>query len=119
MMTGQEFVKWLKPAGAALFLVVAVLVTWICLTAGQDPIPGYEPPQSSEYYAQHLDELKEELERNVIPKLEGEAFCEASGDKLIVTLTAGNFAVTRSAIIQYFDPELFEFIDGREPENGG
>lgn len=110
MSSGEQFVKWLRPAGCVLFLAVAVLVTVVCLTAGKDPIPGYEPPRDTAYYAQHLDELQAELEANVFPHLEGVVGCGAAGDTLEVRLAEQTFAKTRSAILQYYDLSLFTFI---------
>ena len=111
---GQQFVKWLRPVGCVLFLAVAVLVTVICFTAGQDPIPGYAAPHDTAYYAQHLDELQAELEDNVFPYLEGIADCKAAGDTLEVTIAERVFAKTRSAILQYYDLSLFTFTSESE-----
>lgn len=111
---GQEFVRWLRPGGCILLIVIAVLVIAMCFISGQDPIPGYAPPQSSEYYAEHLDELKTELETNVFPIIGGVLDCSVQGDKLNVTLEASGFAVTRSAILRYYDIALFEFVSNTE-----
>jgi hypothetical protein len=110
MSAGEQFVKWLRPAGCVLVLAVAVLVTVICLTSGRDPIPGYEAPQDTTYYAQHLDELQDELEENVFPQLEGVQDCRIEGDKLAVTVAGHTFAKTRAAILRYYDLSLFAFI---------
>jgi len=111
---GSDFVKKLRPAGCVLFLVLAVLVAVVCLCAGRDPIPGYQAPQTSAYYAQSeetLLELKAELEQNVFPALEGVAGCALSGDgRLIVSLESDRFAVTRAAILRYYDRSLFDFV---------
>ncbi len=108
--SGQWLWKNLKPFGCILCLVIMVAVIVICLTAGTDPIPGYEPPADSDYYAQHIDELAAELEANVLPHLDGIVSCESSGDKLLLTISEANFAASRSAVIQYFDIGLFEFV---------
>jgi len=102
--------KNLKPFGCILCLGLMVLMLIICFTAGRDPVKGYEAPQSGEYYAQNLTELKAELEENVLPHLEGPVSCEVSGDKVLVTISEENFAATRGAILRYFDAGLFEFI---------
>jgi hypothetical protein len=86
---GQEFVKMLRPFGAVLFLMIAVMVTVICFRAGSDPIPGYESPHDSEYYSQNaetLNELKSELEQNVFPNLEGVTDCRTGDGILIITI---------------------------------
>lgn len=110
--SGQWLWKTLKPFGCILCLVLMVAMIVICFTAGTDPIPGYEPPHDSEYYAENVDELITELEANVFPHVEGLVSCEAVGGKAAVTIAEGSFAVTRSAILQYFDAGLFEFIKG-------
>lgn len=110
-MAGQEFAKWLRPVGCALFLIVAVLVTWVCVTAGNDPIPGYVPPENAASFSSNPAALRAELELNVFPRLEGDFTCEISGDRLIVTISSENFAVSRSAILKYYDQRLFEFVN--------
>ena len=110
VQSGQWLWKNLKPFGCILCLVIMVLTVVICLTAGRDPIPGYEPPFESGYYAQNAEELAAELEENVFPQLEGVLGWETSGGKVFVTLAEENFAANRSAILRYFDAELFEFI---------
>ncbi len=108
--SGQWLWKNLKPFGCILCLVLMVAMIAICLTAGTDPIPGYEPPYDSEYYAENLPALEAELEANVLPHLEGVVSCESAGDKILLTIDEAVFAKTRSAVMQYFDGELFEFI---------
>ncbi len=107
---GEEFIKKIRPAGCVLFIVLAVLVAAVCLTAGRDPIKGYEAPQTSEYYSQHLDELREELEANVFPQLDGVAGSRIGDGVLIVELDTNSFAVTRSALLRYYDESLFELV---------
>lgn len=110
---GQSFVKRIGPAGCVLFLAMAVLVTAICLTSGKDPIPGYAPPQTTAYYAEHPDELAAELETNVFPALADYTLsAEAGADAVTVTVESGNFAAARSAILRYFDESLFVFERG-------
>ena len=71
MTAGQEFVRWIRPAGCVLFLVLAVAVGAVCLTAGRDPIPDYEPAHDTAWYAQNPEEFCEELEEEVFPHLSG------------------------------------------------
>ncbi len=110
MQSGQWLWKNLKPFGCILCLVIMVLTVAICLTSGRNPIPGYEPPFESEYYAQHTEELTAELEENVFPHLEGILFWENDDGIITVTLAEESFAASRSAILRYFDAELFEFV---------
>lgn len=110
---GEQFVKRIRPAGAALFLILAVLVTAICLTSGKNPIDGYAAPQTTEYYASHIEELAAELETAVFPRLPDYTLtAEVSGDTVIVTVESGNYAAARSAILQYFDSSLLVFERG-------
>ena len=110
---GQAFVSRIGPAGMALFLLLAVLVTGICLTAGRDPIPGYKAPQTTEYYAAHPEELIAELQANVFPALPDYAITAVpAGDGTVaVTVTEGNFVAARAALLRYFDASLFTFIE--------
>ncbi len=108
--SGQWLWKNLKPFGCILCLGLMVLMLIICFTAGKDPVKGYEAPQSTEYYSQHLIELETELEANVLPHLEGVVSCEVGTDKVVITISESSFAATRSAVLRYFGSELFEFI---------
>ena len=112
---GQAFIQRIGPAGMALFLILAVLVTWICLTTGRDPVPGYAAPQTTEYYAAHLDELAEELETNVFPALPDYTMSAAADDgaaTVTVTIDSEHFVAGRAAILRYFDESLFSFERG-------
>ena len=57
-------------------------------------------------------ELKTELETNVFPHIDGVLAAEESGGVLVITIEESTFAVTRSAILTYYEAELFEFIRG-------
>jgi hypothetical protein len=107
---GQWLWKTLKPAGCVFVLVMAVIALIICFTSGTDPIKGYKAPQSTEYYAQHLDELCQELTENVLPQLEGEATARVQGNKVAVEIDHAHFVVTRSALLRYFDESLLELV---------
>ena len=109
---GQTFVKNIRPAGCALFLILAILVTAICLTSGRDPVPGYEPPQSMEYYAANPEALASELETNLLPWLEYEISVSVTGETVTVTVEDENFVAGRAAILRYFDEALFRFERG-------
>lgn len=108
--SGQWLWKNLKPFGCILCLVIMVLTIGICLTAGKDPIPGYEAPADSSYYAEHLDALEAELEANVLPHLDGIVSCETADNRLVITIAEANFAASRGAVLRYFDDGLFEFV---------
>ena len=108
--SGQWLWKNLKPFGCILCLVIMVAAIVICLTAGRDPIPGYEPPMAVEYYAGAPEELKAELEANVLPHLEGIVSCEVAEGRVVLSIDSGYFAVSRSAVGQYFGFEIIEFV---------
>ena len=108
--SGQWLWKNLKPFGCILCLVLMVAMIAICLTAGGDPIPGYEPPHDENYYAENPAALEAELEANVLPHLEGIVDCEIADGRVCLHIEEAVFAKSRSAVIQYFDVELFEFI---------
>ena len=109
MDTGRDFTAKIGKLGCALFLALAVLVTAICLTQGRDPIPGYTAPADTAYWQAHPEELCRELEDNVFPALEGEPACTVSEGGVTVTIASDSYAVTRGAILRYFDRSLFTF----------
>lgn len=109
MTAGQEFVKMLRPAGCIIFLIVFVAFLVLCFTAGGAPIEGYSVPHDSDYYAEHMDELKTELEANVFPQLEGIEGCEKNGDTLTVTIDGASFDESSEAITHYYRADLFNF----------
>lgn len=100
---GQDFVKKIGPWGCGLFLCLAVLVTAICFTAGADPIPGYEAPQDSAYYALHPEALAAELNENVLPRLEDPAHAAVTEGKVLVTVEGPSFVPVRAALLHFFD----------------
>ncbi len=110
---GQQFVRMIRPTGAAMFIIVAVLVTLICLTNGRDPIPGYEAPETTEYYAEHPEALAAELEENVFPALPDYDLSASVADdgRVVVTVDSEHYAKARGAILQYFNVKLFTFVE--------
>lgn len=110
MTAGQSFVKMLRPFGAALFLIVFILFLIFAFSSGKDPVPGYEPPNTPEYYAQNMGVLKAELEENLFPHLDGITDCYMSGEKLVIAIEDKSYIASRAAILRYFDQALFEFI---------
>ena len=112
LTAGQSFVKSIKPAGCALFLLLAVLVTAVCLTSGRDPIPGYVPPEPASY-AQDMPTLARVLEEQVFPALpDYEMSAYVTGDKVTVTIDDAHFVVGRAAVLRYFDEEYIIFERG-------
>lgn len=101
--------KNLKPFGCVLCLVCMAAMLFLCFNSGADPIPGYEPPQSREFYLENPEELAAEINANVAPALEYLLECYAEGDKVVVVIDNDHFAVTRSAVLRYFDGGNIEF----------
>ena len=112
LTAGQSFVKSIRPAGCALFLILAVLVAVICLTSGRNPIPGYAPPETTEYYAVYPAALIAELEENVLPALEYDISLSMTGDTVTVTIADADFVAGRAALLRYFDSSLLLFERG-------
>ncbi len=112
LTAGQAFVKNIRPAGCALFLILAILVAAVCLTSGRDPVPGYEAPRTMEYYAENPEALVSELEDNLFPALEYDMSATLTGDTVTVTIEDENFVIGRAAILRYFDESLFVFERG-------
>ena len=111
--SGQWLWKTLGPFGCVLALALMVMALVLCFTAGTDPIPGYEPPKSNAYYAEHPDELARELTENVLPRLEGEASVSVSGGTVVVAVGPDRYAATRSALLHFFDRTLLEIVQAR------
>ena len=106
MTAGQQFVKWLKPVGCGIFLLVFVLFFVMCFTA-KAPVEGYTVPHDSQYYAEPLDVLETELETNLFPKLDGIEDCYIFGDKLTIIIDGESFAESSEAITHYYGENLF------------
>ena len=106
---GMQFARAVKPTGCILLLLILLGVLYLCFTSGTDPIPEYEAPQGTEYYSDHLDELQAELQEHVFPKLDGAEESRVENGKLTVVLENDSFAVSRSAILRYYDEKLFDF----------
>ena len=112
LTAGQAFVKSIGPFGCALFLIVFILATALCFTVGRDPIPGYTPPERASY-ENDLPQLVYVLQTQVFPALpDYEMTAAVTGDTVTVTVTDGNFAAARAAILRYFPQDLIEFSKG-------
>lgn len=110
MTAGQDFVRMLKPAGCAIFLIIFVSFLVICFTAGgKAPVSGYLPPHDTEYYSSHLDELCTELEDNLLPQLGADADCSISGERITVKTDSAQMESVKNALTHYYTDVLFEF----------
>ncbi|MBQ9045365.1 MAG: hypothetical protein IJ112_05410 [Oscillospiraceae bacterium] len=109
---GFQIVRWLRPGGAALVLLLGILFVVQCLIPPPPgTVPGYQPPHDSEYYAQHLDELADELNENLLPKVDEYAYAEyADGWGVVyVTIPSETFSETMESVLCYYDESLFDF----------
>ena len=99
----------LKPAGCVIFILVLIGFFAMCFSPSPAPIKGYSVPHDSDYFAEHLDELKAELEEKVFPELPGIEGCEVSDGVLVVTIDSASFEKSSSAITYYYRESLFDF----------
>ncbi len=106
---GQDFIKKIGPWGCALFLALFILTTVLCFTAGSNPIKGYEPPQSRDYYAANPDVLIAELEQTVFPQLPYDMTAGMVGDQVTVRIAADDLVMGRAALLQLFGHDLLAF----------
>ena len=110
MGTGQEFVKKIRPVGAAFFLFMLVAYLCICFFSPVPPVNGYIPPQTDGYYAEHIDELTGELRSNLIPALGYEGVSVETGDgRVVITAPETDLDALRQDILYYYGEDLFEF----------
>lgn len=108
---GFQIVRWLRPGGAALVLLLGILFVVQCLMPPRAPVPGYKAPHDTEYYAQHLDELADELNENLLPQIDEYAYADyKDGWKVVyVTIDSETFSTTRASVLWYYDESLLEF----------
>ena len=115
LTTGQEFVKKIRPLGAALFLILFAAVTVFLFTAKGVEVEGYVPPQTGSYYSAHVEELMEEVRDNLLPAAGVEGVeLELWHERILVAGTEDQLRRARQAIIHYYDSRFFDFITKRE-----
>lgn len=106
---GAQIARWLGPVGGVFVLLLSALMVVYCFTAGANPVPGYTPPHDSDYYAQHLDELAQELNANFLPVLDETAHAEAGDGTVTVTASEKKYVPVRGAVLKFYDAALFTF----------
>lgn len=106
---GAQIARWLGPVGGVFVLLLSALMVVYCFTAGANPVPGYTPPHDSDYYAQHLDELAQELNANFLPVLDETAHAEAGDGTVTVTASEKEYVPVRGAVLKFYDAALFTF----------
>ena len=108
---GFQIVRWLRPGGAALVLLLGILFVVQCFLTGREPVKGYQPQHDTAYYTAHPDALADELNDALLPQVDAEASAAVTGDIVTVTVPHDTYITTRAAVLRYYDTSLLEFIE--------
>lgn len=109
---GFQIVRWLRPFGSGLVILIFILFLVYAFSSGRAPIKGYTPPHDGAYYAEHLDALADELNDTVLPLVDPSASAAVTGDTVTVTIGHDSYVTTRAAVLRYFDSKLLTFQEG-------
>ena len=113
MDTGASFVKKIGFVGCAVFVLLFVVFMVFCFST-KAPLEGYKAEHDTEYYSEHLDELKTELETKLFPRLSGIEDCSLTGDKLTVVISSESFDESYKIIKHYYSLELLNIEKSSE-----
>ena len=105
---GQQWAQRLGVMGGIAVLLFSLVFVLTMLAAGPEKL-DYIPQYDTAYYTQHMDVLQAELEREVLPHLEGVEFTEIVDGKLVIGIRTKHYIDSRAVIIDLFDRELFIF----------
>jgi hypothetical protein len=108
---GFQIVRWLRPGGAALVLLLGILFVVQCFLTGREPVKGYQPQHDTAYYTAHPDALADELNDALLPQVDAEASAKVTGDIVTVTVPHDTYITTRAAVLRYYDTSLLEFTE--------
>ena len=106
---GFQIVRWLRPGGAVLVLLMGILFVVQGLMTGREPVKGYAPKHDTAYYTAHLDALAEELNEDLLPQVDQTARAEAGEKTVTVLVPHETYITTRAAVLRYYDTSLLEF----------
>ena len=107
--TGQSFVKKIGAFGMAAFLVIFIGYLIVTFFSGSHTaLDDYTPPETNEYYAEHLDELAAEINENVEPILDSIEDCYGEDGKVVITIEDEDYFTVRTALLKKFDENLLD-----------
>ena len=106
---GFQIVRWLRPGGAALVLLLGILFVVQCFMTGREPVKGYQPKHDTAYYTAHPDALADELNNDLLPQVDKNARAEAGETVVTVYVPHDTYITTRAAVLRYYDASLLEF----------
>ena len=109
---GFQIVRWLRPFGSGLVILIFILFLVYAFSSGRAPIKGYTPPHDGAYSAEHLDALADELNDTVLPLVDPSASAAVTGDTVTVTIGHDSYVTTRAAVLRYFDSKVLTFQEG-------
>ena len=105
---GKQWAQRLGIGGGLVVLLFSLVFVLTMLTSGPQKL-DYVPLQTDAYYAEHPEQLREELTEYVFPELEGVQDCTVTDGKVVIGIRSKYYIQDRAVIIDLFDRELFVF----------